>query len=136
MIISAFILVLSVTVLAVLFTKHLALIRTLSEEEVEQKVKNQPSPFQEIEEKIFAPVSLWFSRHLPFFVLKTGETFVNEIRHFLLRLAGALGGVHDYLRGRKISLSNSRKSAYWNEIHDVVKNGHNGNGDQKTSTPA
>ena len=136
MIISISVFVASAVVLAVLFFRHLTTIRALSNEEIERKIKEQPSPFQEIEEKIFAPAGLWFSRHLPLFVLKTGEVSVSEIRRFLLRLAGALGGIHDYLRGRKISLSNSRKSAYWNEIHDVVKNGNNGNGDKKTNTPA
>ena len=133
MILSISILLLSTAVLVIMFSRHLVPIRVLSREEVERKIQEEPSPFHEIEEKFFAPAGLWFSRHLPLFVLKTGEISVNKIRRFLLRLYGALGGVHDYLRGRKISLSNSRKSAYWNEIHNVVKNGNNRNGDKKTT---
>lgn len=117
----------STSVLIFLFFRHLGEIKALSAEELEKKIAEELSPFHEIEEKIFYPTKIWLGRHLPLAILKTGEVAVKETRHILLRLAGSLGGVHDYLRGRKISLNIGRKSAYWTEIHGDIKNGGSDN---------
>lgn len=117
----------SASVLVYLFFRHLGGIKDLSAEELKRKIAESSSPFHEVEEKIFVPAKIWFSRQLPFFAVKAGEFAVKEARRTLLRLAGSLGGVHDYLRGRKISLNIGRKSAYWTEIHEDVKNSGNEN---------
>lgn len=117
----------SVSVLIYLFFRHLREIKDLPAEELEKKIIDELSPFHEAEEKIIIPAKIWFSRHLPFFAVKAGELAVKEARRALLRLAGSLGGVHDYLRGRKISLNIGRKSAYWTEIHKDIKNGGSDN---------
>lgn len=120
----------SSSVLVFLFSRHLAEIKKLEIEEIERKIREQPSPFHEIEERAIIPAKIWFSRQLPFFAVKAGEFAVKETRRALLRLASSLGGVHDYLRGRKIYLSAGRKSAYWTEIQDEIKSG--GSNDKKT----
>lgn len=119
----------STSVLIFLFFRHLGEIKALSTEELEKKIAEELSPFHEIEEKIFYPTKIWLGRHLPLAILKTGEVAVKETRHVLLRLASGLGGIHDYLRGRKIYLNSVRKSTYWSAIHEEIKNG--GSGDKK-----
>lgn len=126
MILFPFIVFLSLAAIVVLFQRHIGGVGALSEAELDEKIKLGPSPFIDIEEKVLRPAGFWFSRHLPFFLMRTVELAVREVRRTLLKIAVSLGGVHDYLRGRNISLNNSRKSAYWNEIHNDVKNGNNG----------
>lgn len=116
----------SASILIFLFYRHLGEIKGLPAEEIERKIREGESPFHEIEEKIFTPARTWFSRHLPLAALKTSEIAVKETRRVLLRLASGLGEIHDYLRGRKIHLNGERKSAYWSEIHEKVRNSRKG----------
>ncbi|PIR70111.1 MAG: hypothetical protein COU46_03075 [Candidatus Niyogibacteria bacterium CG10_big_fil_rev_8_21_14_0_10_42_19] len=117
----------SIFTFSVLYLKHLHQVWVMSKDELVEVIRLKPSPFKEVDDKFFAPMTERIFYAVPIIFYRSMEKIMKKIKELLVHIERTSDRVIHYVQRREASMDNTRFSPFWKEMHDWRNNLNNEN---------